>query len=132
MKKFISTRFATNSLLVLFSMFTVFHVLVLVGVLPYTIVWGGKIQSQAQMQTMEAVSLGIMLSMLGVTASYARLLPIQLPAKLFKVIFWAMFALFALNTLGNLASVNDFERLVFTPITLVLAIFSLRLAIEKP
>lgn len=38
----------------------------------------------------------------------------------------------ALNTLCNLASVNDFERFVFPPITLLMAIFSLRVAIEKP
>jgi len=36
-----------------------------------------------------------------------------------------------LNTLGNLASGVSFEKLIFAPITLVLAFCAFRLAIEK-
>jgi hypothetical protein len=42
-----------------------------------------------------------------------------------------MFGTFALNTLGDLASENSFEKAFFTPITVLLAFFSLRLALIK-
>ncbi len=132
MKRIIPIRIALVGLFLLLSLFSVFHVLVLTGVIPYTIVWGGKMQAPAQMQLMEGISLGIMLALLTVVGSRAEIIPLKLPARAFKIVFWAMFVLFLLNTLGNLASVNDFERFAFPPVTLLMAIFSLRIAIEKP
>jgi hypothetical protein len=44
---------------------------------------------------------------------------------------WLIFAYLLLNTLGNLASGISFEKLVFAPITIFLALCALRLAIEK-
>ena len=131
MRKLISPKFALYGLLLSLSVFAVFHVLVLAGAIPYTIVWGGKMEAQSQMQIMEGVSLGVMLVLLAIVATKAGFIPLKLPPIVFKIAFWLMFVLFALNTLGNLASVNDFERFVFPPITLAMAIFSLRLAIEK-
>ena len=123
-------RVALLLMLTLLAIFTIFHVLVLAGVLPYTIVWGGKMQEPADMQRMEVVSLCIMLALLTVVGSRAEIIPLKLPARAYKLIFWAMFLLFLLNTLGNLASVNDFERFAFTPITLAMAICSLRVALD--
>jgi hypothetical protein len=40
-----------------------------------------------------------------------------------------MFLLFLANTAGNLASKNELEKRIFTPLTLVLALFSLRVAV---
>ena len=44
---------------------------------------------------------------------------------------WLIFVFMILNTLGNLASAVSFENLVFAPITIILALCALRLAIEK-
>jgi hypothetical protein len=48
-----------------------------------------------------------------------------------KVLVWIIFVFLLLNTLGNLASGVSAENFVFAPITLVLALCALRLAIEK-
>lgn len=45
---------------------------------------------------------------------------------------WAITALMALNMLGNLASESTFEQLVFTPITVVIGIFSAVVARRGP
>ncbi len=132
MKRILPARIALLGLFTSLALFSVFHALVLLGVLPYTIVWGGKMEAPSQMQLMEAVSLGITLLLLTIVAVKAGFIPLKLPVLAFKITFWAMFVLFLLNTLGNLASVNDFERWVFPPITLLMAIFSLRIAIEQP
>jgi hypothetical protein len=44
---------------------------------------------------------------------------------------WLVFAFLLLNTLGNLASGVSFENLIAAPITIILALCALRLAIEK-
>jgi hypothetical protein len=43
-----------------------------------------------------------------------------------------MAGLFFLNTIGNLLSNNQLEKILFTPLTTILFVFSLRLAIDKP
>jgi hypothetical protein len=46
MKRRISEKFATNALLIMFSLVMVFHVLVLLGIIPFDIVWGGRLKSK--------------------------------------------------------------------------------------
>ena len=44
---------------------------------------------------------------------------------------WVLVGLFAVNTVGNLFAKTLFERAVFTPLTLLLALLMLRLALER-
>ncbi|SEF52802.1 hypothetical protein SAMN02799616_00368 [Paenibacillus sp. UNC499MF] len=44
---------------------------------------------------------------------------------------WVLFAFMLLNTAGNLTSISGPEKLFMTPLTVVLALLSLRLAVEK-
>jgi len=48
---------------------------------------------------------------------------------LLTVAIWAVVGLFTLNTLGNIFANTLFEKLAFTPVTLLLALLSLRLAL---
>jgi hypothetical protein len=50
---------------------------------------------------------------------------------LINVAVWFIFAYFCLNVLGNLASENLIEKAVLSPVALIIAFFTLRLAIEK-
>ncbi len=43
-------------------------------------------------------------------------------SRFINVMLWIMFALFVLNAIGNLFSINSFEKMVFTPVTIVLSI----------
>lgn len=43
---------------------------------------------------------------------------------------WVLFAIFVLNTVGNILAKTDFEKM-FSFITGILALFTLRLALEK-
>ncbi len=69
--------------------------------------------------------------MLLVVGVYAKIIKVRINQTLLKVLLWLMFAMFALNTIGNLLSKNLTEALIFTPLTLLLALFSFRLAVEK-
>ena len=122
---------ATAGLLIILSLIIVFHVLVLTGIIPFEIVWGGRLKTQEQMLKFEAASIFINLVMVGIVSLKTGLLKAPVSPFFIRVCLWAMFALFLLNTLGNLASVNAFEKMVFTPLTLLLALFSLRLVLSK-
>lgn len=129
MRKLLSERLATNGLLTILALVVVFHGLVLVGLIPYEIVWGGRLKSQAQMVRFETISLTLNLLMLVAVAVKAGFLRLRLPRLLLQTMLWLMVALFLVNTIGNLLSANAFERAVFTPLTLILALFSFRIAV---
>lgn len=131
LKKVISQRLATLGLLTLFSLVIVFHILVLVQVIPYKIVWGGRLENDTQMIQFEGISIALNLIMLALVAIYSGYLKWEINRRWIQLGMWIMVALFLLNTVGNLFAINDWERWIFTPITFLLAVFSFRLAIDK-
>lgn len=130
MRNVITARFATHSLFIIFSLVIIFHVLVLTGIIPFEIVWGGRLQGKEQMITFELTSIIINILMLMVVAIQAGLIKINTNKKVLKVVFWLMFVLFLFNTIGNLLSENELEKIIFTPLTILLSVFCMRLAIE--
>ena len=131
MTRLLTTRTATYLLLAIFGATILFHLTILVGLIPYQVVWGGKLQSQTQMVAFETISIAVNLLMLGIVAAYAGLVRVAIKPKLLKGLLWAMCGLFVLNPAGNLLSENDMEKAIFTPVTLLLALLCLRLALEK-
>lgn len=129
--KFIPKKLATTGIIVILSSILIFHLLIVIGVIPYDIVWGGKLESEEQMMQLELVSLIINASLLFAVISYSKDTKKRIKPVIFKIIFWLMTILFAVNTLGNLLSENILETIIFTPLTLILSLFSLRLALEK-
>lgn len=130
MKKLISFKMAVRLTLILFMLFTLFHVLVLLRYVPDTIIWGGKIKDPAMLKFMEAVSAFVLLLSACTVLSKARILFGKFSRRADKLI-WLLPLLFALNSIGNMMAENLFERLVFTPVTLLLTLLTLRIALEK-
>lgn len=130
MKEIISKKQTRKVLLILFGAITAFHILVITGLIPYDIVWGGRLESVEAMLKFEAISLTINLIILLVLFldSKNRIRP----ARRYFFKFWhiSMACLFTLNTVGNLLSNNQFEVMVFTPLTLVIALLSIRMAVD--
>jgi hypothetical protein len=127
-KRLISEKAAATALLALFSALVVFHVVALLGVIPRDMLWGGRIKSAEDFYVFEAVSLTLNAAMLFVTAVRAKVLKIAMNTRFLQLVFGLMFVLFAANTLGNIVAVNMWERIIFTPVTLILSLLSLRLA----
>jgi hypothetical protein len=55
---------------------------------------------------------------------------VKVKAFFIRAIVWLMSCLFILNTLGNLIAKSSIETIVFTPITIMLSVFSFYLAIN--
>lgn len=132
MKKIISLKWAGNLLLIAFGLLAVFHLLVLLGVVPPDIVWGGQIgNSTARLRTLETISLMITIAFAVVVAAKMNYIQAGRLRKVVNLLLWVMFAYSILNLMGNLASGISFENLVFAPVTFIMAVLILRLAIEK-
>lgn len=130
MKK-IPFALAVKTMLLLLSAVLVFHALILAQVIPFNIVWGGRLQSAEQMQGFELISISINLLIMLVISIKAGYVRSRLPGKVINLMLWAFVLMFALNTVGNLVAENTLETLVFTPLTLISAILCLRIALEK-
>ncbi|MFI5139363.1 MAG: hypothetical protein ACHQIM_16190 [Sphingobacteriales bacterium] len=131
MNRIIPERFALKGLLAILSLFILFHLLIISGAIPFGVVWGGTLKDKSQMLFFETISVIVNILLLSVAAIKAGILKIGVNSMVIQVILWIMFGLFLMNTIGNLFSNNHFEKLVFTPITLILSIFSLRVAMIK-
>jgi hypothetical protein len=131
MDNFDTKRIATYGLLIILSLFVIFHLLILLRVIPFEMVWGGRLKNASQMLSFETVSIVINLIMLAGVGVYAGILQLKINPMVIKAGFGIMFVLFLLNTIGNLSSENEWEKMVFTPLTLLLSLFSLRLALGK-
>jgi len=129
MLKYISKPFAVYGLLVILSLMVVFHTMIIVGVIPFEMVWGGRLNSYPEMLRFEAISITLNLIMIAVVAIYAGFLKLNIPADILKIALWAMFTLFLMNTVGNFFSINFYEKIIFTPLTFILSFLSLKLAV---
>jgi len=129
MKYLISEDFAAKAILSILSLVVIFHFLVVFNIIPFDIVWGGRINDRSQLLVFEAISITLNLIMLSIVAIKAGLMNLRIHTTVIKVGLWMMFGLFLLNTIGNLFSNNELEKMIFTPMTALLALFSCRLAI---
>jgi hypothetical protein len=132
LKQLIGLKVAGNVLLVAFVLVVGFHLLVLLGLVPPDIVWGGQIgASSSNLIVLESIALVVSLFFAVVTAAKLGYIQADRFKVAIRVCLWIIFAYLLLNTIGNLASVNSVEKAVFAAITLLLALFALRVAIER-
>lgn len=130
MLKLISAKLAGNIMLTFLALLLLFHVLLLLGAIPQSIAWGGQLDGSSDDIVMfELVAFFVLLFFALIIA--IKIGYVNLKLNFVNIGLWVMFAYFFLNTLGNLASSVVIEKLIFTPVTFVLALLSLRLAMEK-
>lgn len=113
---------AINIMLTQVALVSVFHLLILVKIIPYDITWGGRLQNDQQMYVFEVMSL-----LLNAVLGLALLIKGQrikaiVSIKFTNIILWAFMILFALNTVGNIMAKTNFEK-SFSVITLLSTIF---------
>jgi hypothetical protein len=132
MKKLISAKLAGNILLAALGLLAIFHILVLLGVIPAEIVWGGMIQGvPSNLVMLETMALLLTLLFIVIIAAKTGHIRAGKLSGAVNIGVWLIFAYLLLNTLGNLASGVSFEKLLFAPVTILLALCAFRLAIEK-
>lgn len=114
-------KIAIKIMLGLLAFVVLFHLCIVVKIIPYEITWGGRLKSDAEMYVFETISILInlfLISMLLIKGTYLRE---YIPMKIVDVILWIFVMLFGLNTIGNILAKTNLEKF-FTVLTLASAI----------
>lgn len=123
--------FAQYGLLIILTILLVLHICVILKIISYQAVWGGRLKSDTEMYRFEAVSILINLFFLFMILVQSQILIFDIPQKVMTIFLWILTAFFLLNTFTNAISKNKLEQRLFTPITILLTLFSLILAITN-
>jgi len=113
---------ALKIMLGLLSAVIIFHLLVIIRIIPYEIVWAGKLNSVSEMVVFEIVSILINILLITVLLLKANFIKHTINVKVINGVLWFFVGVFALNTIGNLLAESLFEKVVFTPLTLISAL----------
>jgi len=95
----------------------VFHVLILFQIIPFNMVWGGRLQSEQEMYWFESISTFLNLLLIWALSLKAK----GDQRKSIDIILWIFFILFSFNTVGNLFAHSDFEK-YFSILTFIFAV----------
>ena len=115
-------RIAANVATVLFIVIIILQLLLALGILPISMSWGGT--QDILTPTLRMASLGavIVLALFAfVIRRRAGLIGGDTVPTIIKILSWFITAFMVLNTVGNLASQSSGERVLFTPLSLILA-----------
>lgn len=99
-----------------------FHLLILIKIIPYEITWGGNLKTNEDMYVFETFSIFVNAFYIFILLQKGNYLKSFFGKKTLTIILWIFFSLFSLNTIGNLFAKTNFEKL-FAILTLLNSIF---------
>jgi hypothetical protein len=117
-------------LMSIFSLSILFHLLVIIGIVPSHIVWGGRATNADELIQLEIVSISLNTLFLVFILILNGNIKVRIKPLLAKILLWLMSILFILNTIGNLLAKSSIEKIIFTPVTLLSSVFCLYLALR--
>jgi len=86
------------------------HLSIITKIVPYDITWGGKLQNDTEMYVFETISILINVFLCWILMMKGDLVTYKFPAKVIDLILWIFFAIFILNTIGNVFAKTLFEK----------------------
>lgn len=120
---------AETGLLIIFSIMLIIHVGVLMKWIPYSFIWGGRLQTDKEMYQFETVSVFVTLICLWIACERLSITN-MLPQRYKIMALWVMAVIFLINTITNLLSKNKAEKMIFAPLTILLTLICITLALN--
>ncbi len=114
------SKHAIKIILIILMAVYVFHICILLKYIPYNIAWGGRLKNDNEMYVFESLSILINLMLMLVLLMKTNKMKRLLSERNINIILWFFFALFILNTIGNLLAETNFEK-GFAVLTAVMA-----------
>lgn len=122
---------AANLATILMGLFIGVQLLLAMGILPVTMAWGGRqkeLTPNLRMASMAAIIvLAVFIYILRYRAGLVGRLPTPTPICMLA---WVVTGFMALNTLGNFASLSRIERWLFGPLSLIITLASIIVAVS--
>ena len=131
MKNLISFKLAGKITITIIVLLIIFHILVLLGVVPSNIVWGGQIAEKATVMRHEILRLLVSFIFLAIIIEKLNQNKITKFKKLHNIAFWFIIVFFVICSIVKLTSAVTLEKIIFIPVTVILSVLLFRLAIEK-
>ena len=97
-------------LLWLIAAVTLFHLAILIKIIPYEITWGGKLKNDAEMYLFESISILINLFLAYLLLIRGEYVHKLIPSKVVNIILWIFLFIFGFNTIGNIFAETLFEK----------------------
>lgn len=98
-----------------------FHLCIILKIIPYDIAWGGRLTNDAEMYVFEALSIFINIFLIVVLLMKGEFMKYKFSRTVLNTILWIFFVIFILNTIGNIFAKTNFEKF-FALITLLSAV----------
>ena len=87
-----------------------FHICIIAKVIPYDIAWGGRLTNDTEMYVFETISIFINVFLSWILLMEGNFIKFKFSSKTIHIILWVFFALFVLNTIGNIFAKTNFEK----------------------
>ena len=87
-----------------------FHLAILTKIIPYDVIWGGRLNNDVEMYVFEGISILVNLLLCLVLLIKGEYLLKLIPTSVVNIILWIFFSLFGLNTIGNIFAETLFEK----------------------
>ncbi|MCA6442173.1 MAG: hypothetical protein ACOVSR_03675 [Bacteroidia bacterium] len=87
-----------------------FHICIIIKIIPYDITWGGRLQNDTEMYVFEAISILINVFLSWILLMKGNLVKYKFSNQVVNGILWIFFAIFILNTIGNVFAKTFFEK----------------------
>ncbi len=131
LRRIIPIGFAIKSILLITTAVLIFHLSVVVEIIPYKHVWGGRLKSVEQMYIFQAISIFLNFLILIVVLIRGEYIQPHMPISTTNAFSWIFFVVFALSAIANVSSMDSLESKIFTPVAFVLSFLFLRIAIKE-
>ena len=105
-----NSKTAIKLMLWLLGAVMLFHLCIILKIVPYEITWGGRLKNDSEMYVFETISMIIIFCLLIVLLIKGKYLREFIPTKFVNIILWFYLVLFGLNTIGNVLAKTNFEK----------------------
>jgi hypothetical protein len=107
-----------------------FHICIILKIIPYHIAWGGRLTNDAEMYVFETTSIIINIFLSIILLIKDNIIKYKFSDKVINMILWTFFVIFILNTIGNIFAKTTFEKL-FSILTGLSAVLILNIVKKK-
>jgi hypothetical protein len=88
-----------------------FHICIIVKIIPYNIAWGGRLTNDNEMYVFESISILINVFLSWLLLMKGEFVKFKFHNNTVNIILWVFFGLFIVNTVGNIFAKTNFEKL---------------------